>query len=149
MKMTWTALNVGFLALLVCAQTSLFGQVITGTLPGSVLDQSGAVVANATVTVTNEGTGVSNKMGTRSQGFYTFPPLIRADTALLFLCRVFKTTIVKGNLVQVERSIRVDVTLSAGAVNQEVTVPDKRPWLKRQPPIWARLLITGRSIIFR
>ena len=57
-------LFAAFLFLLLVVQASGFGQAITGTLLGSVLDSSGAVVPSATVTVTNEGTGVSNKMAT-------------------------------------------------------------------------------------
>jgi hypothetical protein len=39
----------------------------------------------------------------------------------------FKTTVAKGNLVQVEQSTRVDVTLSPGAVDQQVTVTGRKP----------------------
>lgn len=54
-------LYTGFLVVLQFWQINLFGQAITRTLLGSVQDQSGAVVPNAAVTVTNEGTGVSTK----------------------------------------------------------------------------------------
>ena len=127
MKTKSARLCIGFLAVLLLWQGDLFGQAITGTLLGSVQDQSGAVVPNATVTVTNEGTGVSNKMVTSAQGFYTFPTLDPGRYSVTVAVPGFKTTVAKGNLVQVEKSTRVDVTLSAGAVNQEVTVTGRTP----------------------
>jgi hypothetical protein len=66
---------VGFLIVALGMQTNLLGQAVTGTLLGTVLDPTGAVVPNANVTLTNEGTGVSNHMPTSAQGFFTFPTL--------------------------------------------------------------------------
>ncbi len=68
MKTKSASLCTGFIAVLLLWQTNLFGQAITGTLLGSVQDQSGAVVPNAAVTVTNEGTGVINKNGHQRPG---------------------------------------------------------------------------------
>ena len=71
----------GLLVLLsLCAKATL-GQAVTGTLLGTVQDSTGAVVPNAKVTLTNEGTDVSNKTTTGSQGFYTFPNLTRDNIA--------------------------------------------------------------------
>ena len=52
-------LDTGFLVVLQFSLINLFGQAIT--LLGSVQDQSGAVVPNAAVTVTNECTGASTR----------------------------------------------------------------------------------------
>ena len=43
----------GFLILALVMQVDLMGQAVTGTLLGTVLDPSGAVVPNANVTLTN------------------------------------------------------------------------------------------------
>jgi hypothetical protein len=58
---------IGCVVVLILAlgsQASLLGQAVTGTLLGTVLDSTGAAVPNANVTLTNEGTGVSNHMPT-------------------------------------------------------------------------------------
>ena len=106
---------------------NLPGQAVTGTLLGTVLDSSGAVVPNANVTITSEGTGVSNHMATSPQGFYTFPTLDAGRYSVTVSATGFKTTVAKGNLVQVEQSTRVDVTLSPGGVDQQVTVSGQDP----------------------
>jgi outer membrane receptor protein involved in Fe transport len=117
----------GFLILALVIEAHLLGQAVTGTLLGTVLDPTGAVVPNANVTLSNEGTGVSNHMVTSAQGFYTFPTLDPGTYSVTVSATGFKTTMAKGNLVQVEQSTRVDVTLSAGAVNQQVTVSGQNP----------------------
>ena len=47
-----------------------FAQSNTGTITGQVQDQNGAVVPNATVTVTNLGTNESRNVQTNNEGFY-------------------------------------------------------------------------------
>ena len=47
------------LALAVFASASAFAQSTYGTLTGTVTDASGAVIPSATVTVTNEATGLA------------------------------------------------------------------------------------------
>ena len=116
-----------FLILALGSQGMLPGQAVTGTLLGTVLDPTGAVVPNANVTLTNEGTGVTNHMPTSAQGFYTFPTLEPGRYSVSVSASGFRTTVAKGNLVQVEQSTRVDVTLSPGAVDQQVTVTGQNP----------------------
>ncbi len=55
-------LLVGFALLLMAP--GLFGQGVSGRILGTVQDKSGAVVAKATVTVTNQGTGISTTIKT-------------------------------------------------------------------------------------
>ena len=82
---------------------------------------------NASVTITNEGTGVSDKMTTTAQGFYTFATLTPGQYSLSVEMPGFKTTVSRGNVVLVEQSTRVDITLSPGQVNQQVTVLGETP----------------------
>src|ERR1043166_7746185 len=52
--------------------TTAKSQVTTATFYGTVLDSSGGVVANATVTLTNEGTGAVASKTTGSDGSFAF-----------------------------------------------------------------------------
>ncbi len=108
------------------ARTTL-AQAVTGTLLGTVQDSTGAVVPNATVTLTNEGTNVINKATTGPQGFYTFPNLVPGQYSVTVEARGFKTEIAKDNQVNVEQSTRVDFTLAPGTVSQQVTVTGAAP----------------------
>ena len=52
-----------------------WSQSTTGSIPGIVTDPSGAVLPNATVTVTNENTGAVRTVVTNTAGTYTLPNL--------------------------------------------------------------------------
>ena len=70
------------LAVCVCLVAILLGvpvavaQTTNASIVGIVTDASGAAVPNATVTVTNAGTGVSRTVTTNEAGAYTVTPLI-------------------------------------------------------------------------
>ncbi|MDP3001492.1 MAG: carboxypeptidase-like regulatory domain-containing protein, partial [Bryobacterales bacterium] len=51
-------------------------QTTNASIVGIVTDSSGAAVPNATVTVTNTGTGVNRVVTTNEAGAYTLSPLI-------------------------------------------------------------------------
>src|SRR5947207_10408182 len=60
--------------LLWCAATLLSGQIAgTGNIQGTISDPTGAVVPNASVTLTNVSTLVAHKTTTDSAGVYVFP----------------------------------------------------------------------------
>ncbi len=67
-------LAASIVILLLAANT--VAQRLDGSLRGTVLDPSGAVVADAAVTVTNQGTGVAQTSTTTSSGSYVFPNLL-------------------------------------------------------------------------
>jgi Carboxypeptidase regulatory-like domain len=117
----------GVLLVLTLGAKTTRAQAVTGTLLGSVEDSSGAVVPNVNVTLTNEGTGVVNKDSTGPQGFYTFPDLAPGQYSVMAEAPGFKKSLSNHNVVLVEQSTRVDITLSPGAVNQEVTVEGSTP----------------------
>jgi hypothetical protein len=47
----------------------------TGTITGTVIDESGAIIPGATVTVTNKATSVSRNLVSNEQGLYSAPAL--------------------------------------------------------------------------
>lgn len=66
-----TVVLIGFMLM---AGTAL-AQVDRGTITGTVTDQSGAVVTDVAITVTNVATGVSNDARTSDAGVYVVPLL--------------------------------------------------------------------------
>jgi len=67
---SWPAL---FLLPILLAASPIWGQGNQGTLEGSVADPSGAAVAGAQLTVTNDATGLKFQTTTSSDGLFTFP----------------------------------------------------------------------------
>ena len=67
-----------------------FAQAVAGTLLGTVQDSSGAVIPGANVTLTNEGTNVTNQTTSGPQGFYTFPNLNPGQYSIAVEAKGFK-----------------------------------------------------------
>src|SRR5947208_14473909 len=61
------------------------------SLQGTISDQSGAAVAGATVTATNQATGVSNNTQTNDSGFYRISGLPPGNYSVLIGAVSFKS----------------------------------------------------------
>ncbi len=73
--MTKSLLGVTVLILLLAVSVMAFGQAETGIITGTAQDPTGAVVPNATVTLTNNGTGATRTATTGPNGQYTITNL--------------------------------------------------------------------------
>ena len=101
---------------------SALPQGTTGTILGTVKDQSDAATRGATITVTNEGTSLSRTTLTNEVGDYTIsllPPGVYAVTAEL---SGFRKAVKSEVALQVAQKARVDLVLEVGAVDQTVSV---------------------------
>jgi hypothetical protein len=67
------------LCVLLLVSVGLFGQAESGTVSGTITDNTGAVVPGATVTMTSVNTGQTRSTVTGSAGEYAIPSL-RPDT---------------------------------------------------------------------
>jgi hypothetical protein len=105
-----------FCAALLQAQTS------TSQLSGTVRDSSGAVIAGATVTLTNEATGIVQKQSTTDAGVYAFPAILAGVYTVKVEQPGFKTYTRTNNTVQINTPAVVDVALEVGAATESVQV---------------------------
>src|SRR6266576_2178636 len=115
------------LMIVVFSASAAFGQAITGTLLGTVLDSSGAAISGAEVTATNLDTGVSHSTSSGAEGYYTVPSLPPGRYRVTVKFSGFKTGVSPENVVQVQQTTRIDFTLSAGAVTEQVEVTSEAP----------------------
>ncbi len=99
-----------------------FGQGTTSRVTGTVQDGSGAAVAGATVTLTNEGTDVSLTTETSDNGGYTFD-LIQPGTYQVSIERQgFKKFVSNKNVINVNQPATINVALEVGDISATVTV---------------------------
>jgi hypothetical protein len=119
--------TAGLAVLLALTARSGLAQAVTGTLLGTVQDSSGAVIPGADIVLTNEDTGVTSKTATGPQGFFTFPNLNPGKYSITVEAKGFKKVTSTHNVVLVEQATRVDLTLTPGAVNVEVSVTGETP----------------------
>src|SRR5690242_10868525 len=66
---------LAFIAVLLSISIPVAAQRLDGTLRGTVVDSSGAVIPGADVTASNQETGVQQTTKTTSSGAYVFPNL--------------------------------------------------------------------------
>lgn len=101
------------------------GALAQGTasrVTGSVVDASGAIVPDATVTLTNEGTKVSFTAQTTSTGDYVFDSVQVGTYTVTVERSGFKKFVSTGNPVNINQPATVDVILETGGLNEVVTV---------------------------
>jgi len=103
-----------------------------GAISGTVTDSSGAATPGATVTVTNTATGGTRNTTTNSEGLYAFPGLPPGSYQLKVELQGFKTAEIRSFKVDVQQTVRVDVPLQVGALDETVTVVGQSPLLNTQ-----------------
>ena len=101
-------------------------QASTGSVSGTVRDQSGAAVPGASVALTNTATNVASKSTTNESGYYLFPGVnpgpytLSADSSGM---QKFEGSLT----VQTQQSTVVDITMKVGLAATEVSVRDVTP----------------------
>lgn len=121
------SLRSSLLCLLVCTCLWLAGgaraaaQFDTGSMTGTTVDSTGALVPGATVTVTNTGTQAKTTLKTTSSGAFRVPALPSGNYSITAVAQGFATVTTHNVLVNVGAAVHVTVTLSV-EVTESVTV---------------------------
>ena len=100
-----------------------------GEITGVVTDTSGAVVAGATVTVTNTQTNATRAAVTNNVGNYSFPALPPGVYNVKVEIQGFQPEIRSGVELQVQQVARLDFQLNVGSVSTAVEVTGGAPLL--------------------
>jgi len=117
-------------SLMLVASVPVFSQANLGRIQGTVTDQSGGVVAGATVTVLDVQRGISRALTTDDAGEYNAPNLTPGSYTVRAESRGFKTAEHSGILLEVGRDIRVDLTLQPGEQAEKITVTGELPMVE-------------------
>src|SRR5215813_2368667 len=95
--------------------TLAVAQTLTGTILGTVKDQSGAVLPGATVTATNTQTGIARNDTTGARGEYRISALGLGDYQVAVTMSGFQGETRNGITLTVGREAVVDFALAVGA----------------------------------
>ena len=124
------ALSVAaLLAAFLFAHTAL-GQTSFGTIVGNVTDETGAVIPGVTVTVTNEGTGSVRVVSSNETGGYTVVSLPPAVYSVEGELTGFSKSLSAGVRLEVNQTLRVDLSMSVGQVTEVIDVTATLPQLQ-------------------
>ena len=105
-------------------------QAVYGSIIGTILDSSGAVVPKAKITVTNIRKGTSDNIESNADGNYSAQHLIPDVYSIKVEAPSFAPAQVPQVNISADSSVRVDVTLKPESTTQEVVVTAEAPLLK-------------------
>ncbi len=114
-----------FLLVVICAGSALptwAQSSSTGTVAGSVTDPSSAVVAGATVTLTDKSTNIARTTSTNSTGRYVFIDVTPGMYSIAISKAGFATTKTENQEVKVGASLTVNLSLQVGGASVVVEV---------------------------
>jgi hypothetical protein len=130
MKISTLILACAAVAALSSSATS-HAQAVYGSINGTVTDNTGAVVPNATITVTDISKGTSVSVKSNASGEYLVEHLIPDTYDVKVDAQGFATFEATGVLVEADTSPKIDAPLKIGAATQTVNVSaDTIPELK-------------------
>lgn len=108
--------------MLVMSSTFAVAQTSRGTVTGTVVDPSGAVIPNATVTLTEKATNVSRETKSNDAGIYRFDAVTLGVYDISIQATGFRKSTVAAINVSANRIHEVGVTLQPGAAAETVLV---------------------------
>src|SRR5215831_16396703 len=92
-------------------------QATTGSVRGTVTDQSGAIVPNAAISVKNQATGVQSPVyRSTNDGIYNIPNLISGTYTVTVEAPNFKRAVFTDVEVRVGTDVTIDAALQPGGV---------------------------------
>jgi len=120
--MSLRKLSVLVVALLTAMPIVAVAQTSTSRITGRVVDSKQASIAGASVTITNESTGVSQTQTTTEAGVYAFEALPVGNYTVAVEQTGFKKFQKTGNHLEVNNPLTVDIVMEVGQVSEVVTV---------------------------
>ncbi len=113
---------IALIAFVVLSAGPAKGQVLYGSIAGTVQDSTGGAVPNAMVTIANRATGQSRQSTTNSDGFYTFPDVLAGDYTVTITAPGFHTSQTNNIEVTINTVTRGDAQLQVGERAETITV---------------------------
>jgi hypothetical protein len=102
-------------------------QVSTGTIVGTVADNGGGVVPNATVTITHIATGQVRETHTNEQGSFNAQFMPLGSYKIVVAANGFQSKELTGITLEVDQTANITVPLEVGSVSQTVEVASSEP----------------------
>jgi len=107
--------------------TTIYSQILYGSITGNVLDPTGAAVPPATVLVENPTTDLQRQTTTNNDGIYLTGDLPPGTYNVTVSSPAFANAVVNGVAVTANQIRRADASLQVAQVNQVVEITAAPP----------------------
>ena len=121
---------VSGVAVLLLSVGPLFGQSATAEFNGSVVDQSGAVLPGANITLTEESTGLMRTAVSNDAGRFVIPAIQPGVYTVRAELSGFQTQSRTGVRVLVGQAVTLTLTMPIGALTDQITVTGEAPLIE-------------------
>jgi hypothetical protein len=118
----------------------------TGTIVGTVVDSTGALIAEAQVSIIEVDTNVTKQTITSSSGSYTVASLKPGTYRVTVMAKGFSTTTVQNVELTVGSEARADLKLATGSEQQTVSVSAEAVGLDTENGAIGQV-VTGQEIV--
>src|SRR5690349_20768015 len=115
------------LAIVIAMVFPALGQSTGGRIVGRVADPTGAVLANVSVHLINEATGVARDTKTNASGDYTFVEVAPGKYRVEFEQTGFKKNVQREVNVDINQVVTLNSTLQIGQTQETVEVSSEAP----------------------
>jgi len=119
-------------ALTLSGAPAIYGQAQSGTIVGTVLDQAGAVIPGAKVTLVNEGTQFTRVATTNPSGQYVAYSVPTGAYTITVEQTGFQKLVRSGVRLTAADTLTADLQLTIGSVQETVQVTAESPLLQSQ-----------------
>ncbi len=121
-----------FVALFVLLTASVAAQTSTGSITGTVRDESGGIIPGASVTAIRGATGETRAVVTEDNGIYRVLNIPPGDYHLRVEMTGFKTATTQDFKVTIGELVRLDVDLSVGDISEEIVVQSQTEVVQKE-----------------
>jgi len=118
----------------------------TGYISGTVIDKSGAAVAGAEITLTNTAGSLTRTTSSNNDGAYVIAGLPGDSYNLSVAAKGFQKYTAQNIKLNVAEKARIDVTLTVGAMSEEITVTGESVAQVETQSSDLTSIITGKQI---
>ena len=132
--------------LMFASVASIHAQQTTGSIVGTVTDQSSAVVNTATVKATNVDTGFTRSAPTNGYGQYRIDYLPIGKYTVELAAAGFRRFVQENLVLNVDQTLTVDIALSVGTATETITVSSAPPVINTSDAVLGRT-VEGSEII--
>ena len=120
------------LSIFLFAGSILSAQTELATLTGTVTDSTGGVLANVAVTIRQTATNIETRVATDESGRYFAPSLRPGEYTVQAALAGFKTYLNSAVTLQVNATVRLDISMDVGEITERVSVTDAPPLLETE-----------------